>query len=145
MRVAIRIEETTLMFFDPDTRELLRTRPNPLTWDQPCYHHLAAQGQAPPTASNSGAITHPDPVNLGGRDRVHDRGCCPLYVRAQPETAGLPWTQRDHTGQKATAREPDKSQATNRSRWWWQVLGSNQRRLSRRFYRPLLTVHRNGS
>jgi hypothetical protein len=21
--------------------------------------------------------------------------------------------------------------------WWWQVLGSNQRRLSRRFYRPL--------
>ena len=22
-------------------------------------------------------------------------------------------------------------------RWWWQVLDSNQRRLSRRFYRPL--------
>ena len=31
-RVTIRIEENTLMFFDPDTRELLRTRPNPLTW-----------------------------------------------------------------------------------------------------------------
>jgi hypothetical protein len=24
------------------------------------------------------------------------------------------------------------------SRWWWQVLGSNQRRLSRRFYSPIL-------
>lgn len=32
--VVIRIEPATLMFFDPDTRELLRTRPNPLTPDQ---------------------------------------------------------------------------------------------------------------
>jgi hypothetical protein len=30
-RVSIRIDTTTLMFFDSDTRELLRTRPNPLT------------------------------------------------------------------------------------------------------------------
>ena len=44
-------------------------------------------------------------------------------------------TQRDQAGQKATAREPEKSQATGRFRRWWQVLGSNQRRLSRRFYR----------
>jgi transposase InsO family protein len=33
-RVTIRIEEHTLMFFDPLTRELLRTRPNPLTPEQ---------------------------------------------------------------------------------------------------------------
>jgi transposase InsO family protein len=33
-RISIRIEAATLMFFDPDTRELLRTRPNPLTYDQ---------------------------------------------------------------------------------------------------------------
>jgi transposase InsO family protein len=33
-RVAIRIERATLLFFDPDTRELLRTRPNPLTPEQ---------------------------------------------------------------------------------------------------------------
>jgi hypothetical protein len=26
---------------------------------------------------------------------------------------------------------------------WWQVLGSNQRRLSRRFYRLPLSAHRN--
>ena len=29
--VGIRIEENTLMFYDPATRVLLRTRPNPLT------------------------------------------------------------------------------------------------------------------
>jgi hypothetical protein len=32
--VSIRIENNTLMFFAPQTRELLRTRPSPLTWDQ---------------------------------------------------------------------------------------------------------------
>ena len=34
MLVSIRIEQNTLMFFDPATRVLLRTRPSPLTWDQ---------------------------------------------------------------------------------------------------------------
>ena len=34
------------------------------------------------------------------------------------------------------AREPGYAQATGHFRRWWQVLGSNQRRLSRRFYRP---------
>ena len=29
-RVGIRLDTTTLSFFDPDTRQLLRTRPNPL-------------------------------------------------------------------------------------------------------------------
>lgn len=33
-RVGIRIEPSTLMFYDLDTRELLRVRPNPLTMDQ---------------------------------------------------------------------------------------------------------------
>jgi hypothetical protein len=41
---------------------------------------------------------------------------------------------------KATTGEPEISQATAHFRRWWQVLGSNQRRLSRRFYRrcPLI-------
>jgi hypothetical protein len=30
-RVTVRVDGHTLMFLDPDTRELLRTRPNPLT------------------------------------------------------------------------------------------------------------------
>jgi hypothetical protein len=33
-RVGIRIERATLMFYDLQTRELLRTRPNPLTFEQ---------------------------------------------------------------------------------------------------------------
>ena len=36
-----------------------------------------------------------------------------------------------------TARQRENSQLADRFRRWWQVLGSNQRRLSRRFYRPL--------
>ena len=42
-------------------------------------------------------------------------------------------TTRDR---EKTARTPEKSQLAGRFRRWWQVLGSNQRRLSRRFYRP---------
>ena len=44
-------------------------------------------------------------------------------------------TQRD---KRKKAREPGYARATGRFRRWWQVLGSNQRRLSRRFYRPSL-------
>ncbi len=38
---------------------------------------------------------------------------------------------------KETARRAAFPQRAGRFRRWWQVLGSNQRRLSRRFYRPL--------
>ena len=48
--------------------------------------------------------------------RAHDRGRCPLYVRAQLETAGLPWIQRDLTAPKATAREAGNPQLTGRFR-----------------------------
>ena len=44
-------------------------------------------------------------------------------------------TRRD---EKETARLAENPQLAGRFRRWWQVLGSNQRRLSRRFYRPLL-------
>ena len=50
-------------------------------------------------------------------------------------TAAHHETQRDSS---KTAREPGYAQATGRFRRWWQVLGSNQRRLSRRFYRYLV-------
>ena len=43
-------------------------------------------------------------------------------------------TPRDR---EKTARIAENSQLAGRFRRWWQVLGSNQRRLSRRFYRPL--------
>ena len=71
-------------------------------------------------------------------------GRCPLYVRAQLDSAGLSWTQRDLVRPEAAAREPQYAQVTGCFRWWWQVQGSNLRRLSRRFYRPFPRVHRNG-
>ncbi len=46
-------------------------------------------------------------------------------------------TRRDNSKK---AREPGYAQATGPFRWWWQVLGSNQRRLSRRFYSHLRYV-----
>jgi hypothetical protein len=66
-RVGVRIEENTLMFFDPHTRELLRTRPSPLTWDQACTIRGASPAGPPPRppaepvtvqrrASNTGVI-----------------------------------------------------------------------------------------
>jgi hypothetical protein len=65
-RVGIRIEPATPLFFDLDTRELLRTRPNPLTPEQllrlrgqrPLDHHpdqpwSRCESNASPTAPES--------------------------------------------------------------------------------------------
>jgi hypothetical protein len=49
--ISIRIEETTLMFFDPQTRVLLRTRPSPLTWDQARLLRGARPAGPPPRPS----------------------------------------------------------------------------------------------
>src|ERR1022692_3574987 len=59
-----------------------------------------------------------------------------VHSWTQPDSHGLSGTS---PGPKATAREPQYAQVTGCFRWWWQVQGSNLRRLSRRFYRtPLL-------
>src|SRR6266487_3388692 len=50
-------------------------------------------------------------------------------------TVTHPDTWRD---EKETARRAASPQRAGRFRRWWQVLGSNQRRLSRRFYSTLL-------
>jgi transposase InsO family protein len=66
-RVSIRIDRTLLSFFDPETRELLRTRPNPLSWDQARKLRGARPAGPPPRprtepitvqrrASNTGVI-----------------------------------------------------------------------------------------
>jgi hypothetical protein len=43
-----------------------------------------------------------------------------------------------HGTEEKTARLAENSQLAGRFRWWWQVMGSNHRRLSRRFYSPIL-------
>ncbi|MET7401536.1 hypothetical protein ABZS66_49450 [Dactylosporangium sp. NPDC005572] len=66
-RVSVRVDQQTLMFFDLDTRELLRTRPNPLTLAEIGRLRSARPAGPPPQhrtdpvtvlrrASNSGVV-----------------------------------------------------------------------------------------
>jgi transposase InsO family protein len=64
-RVSIRIDTTTLSFFDPETRQLLRTQPNPLTPDEVSRLRGARRAGPPPQAS-------PEPVRV--QRRVSDTG-----------------------------------------------------------------------
>ena len=63
--VSIRIEETTLMFFDPDTRVLLRTRPSPLTWDQARLLRGARPAGPPPRPSSEPVTVQRRASNTG--------------------------------------------------------------------------------
>lgn len=88
-RVTVRIEEHTLMFFDPVTRELLRTRPNPIGWERLRFLRDARPAGPPPRpsrepvtvqriASNSGVImVAGQKVALG---RIHARRIVTVHV-----------------------------------------------------------------
>ena len=83
-------------------------------------------------------------ARIGKASGSADRSFDPDAVRYMSVTIATPWptavhddTRRD---KKETARRAAFPQRAGRFRRWWQVLGSNQRRLSRRFYRPLLLV-----
>lgn len=47
-RVSVRIDEATLSFFDPSSRELLRVRPNPLTSEEVQRLHGLRPAGPPP-------------------------------------------------------------------------------------------------
>jgi transposase InsO family protein len=64
-QVSIRIEEATLMFFDPGTRELLRTRPNPLTWEQARRLRGARPAGPPPRPSTEPVTVQRRASNTG--------------------------------------------------------------------------------
>jgi transposase InsO family protein len=85
-RVSIRIDTTTLTFFDPQTRQLLRTRPNPLTPDEVSRLRGLRPAGPPPTASL-------DPVRV--QRRVSDTG----VVTVARQTVAL---GRLHAGQTVT-------------------------------------------
>lgn len=55
-RVGVRLEDTTLLVFDLDTRELLRTRPNPLTSEQ-VQRLRGARPAGPPPRPNTEPVT----------------------------------------------------------------------------------------
>jgi transposase InsO family protein len=88
-RVTVRIDDTTLAFFDPDTRELLRTRPSPFTYSQATRLRGARPAGPPPRpalepirvqrrASNTGVImVAGQKVALG---RIHAHTVVTVYV-----------------------------------------------------------------
>ncbi len=65
-RVSIRIEPATLLFFDPDSRELLRTRPNPLTPEQ-VLRLQGARPAGPPPRPRTEPVTVQRRVSATGR------------------------------------------------------------------------------
>jgi len=60
------------------------------------------------------------------------------YVPDPAANPPLCQTGVTHWDREETARQRENPQLAGRSRRWWQVLGSNQRRLSRRFFSPIL-------
>ncbi|WP_433501478.1 IS481 family transposase [Sphaerimonospora sp. CA-214678] len=98
-RVTVRIEEHTLMFFDPETRELLRTRHNPISWERLRHLRDARPAGPPPrpsvepvtvqrVASNSGVImVAGQKVALG---RIHARAIVTVHVSDTTLTIELP-------------------------------------------------------
>jgi hypothetical protein len=116
-RVSVRIEETTLMFFDPQTRELLRTRPNPLTWDQARRLRGARPAGPPPqpstapvtaqrVASNTGVIMIAgQKIALG---RIHAR-------RASSPSTSSPSTWAATTPALSAGPPPSRSAASKPS------------------------------
>ncbi|MFI6504399.1 IS481 family transposase [Nonomuraea typhae] len=81
-RVGIRIEGGTLMFFDPDTRQLLRSRPNPLTYDQ-ARKLRGARPAGPPPHTCTAAITVQRRVSDNGRIMIAGQVLCLGRLHAQ--------------------------------------------------------------
>jgi hypothetical protein len=111
-RVSVRIEPTLLLVFDPQTRELLRTRPNPLTHDQALRVQSARPAGPPPRprtepvtvqrrVSASGVITvASQPVSLG---RAHAGTVVTVHVSDTTLTIDTPDGQQ-RTYRRATAQ-----------------------------------------
>ena len=112
-RVSIRIEATTLMFFDPDTRELLRTRPNPLSWDQIRKLRGVRPAGPPPRpstepvtvqrrASNSGVIMVVGQKIALGRTHAHQQ----LTVHVAEHTITVELDDGGHRTFRRTTTHP---------------------------------------
>lgn len=109
-RVSVRIEPTLLLVFDPQTRELLRTRPNPLSWAQALRVQSVRPAGPPPRprtepvtvqrrVSASGVITiASQPVSLG---RAHAGVVVTVHVSDSTLTLDTPDGQQ-RTYRRAT-------------------------------------------
>jgi transposase InsO family protein len=104
--VIVRIEPGTLMFLDPDTRELLRTRPNPLTHEQ-ALRLQGARPAGPPPRPRSEPVTVQRRVSATGVITV-----CWQHVSLGRVHAGR--TVRVHVSEHTLAIELDDETRTIR-------------------------------
>jgi len=133
----------------------MTSSPASATGTDSCPRHGKLRADTPSTHSQKRPL-----VRLGGAGRARTRRCPSPSVavrktadgahRPSWDTNSVRYTSVDTATQRSTARQDDtrrdraetariaeNSQLAGRLRRWWQVLGSNQRRLSRRFYSTL--------
>ena len=121
--LGIRVEQHTLTYFDPVTRELLRTRPNPLTWAQIQRLRGARRAGPPPVpatspvtvqrrASNSGVIMVVGQKIAPGR--IHARKL--VSVRISPATITIEIGADDIRTVRRTTDQPVRALRAQRSR-----------------------------
>ena len=121
--LGIRIDQTTLTYFDPVTRELLRTRPSPLTGDQAQRLRGARRAGPPPVpatspvtvqrrASNSGVImVVGQKIALG---RIHARKM--VSARVTADTITIEIGADDIRTIRRTTSQPVRNLRAQRSR-----------------------------
>jgi transposase InsO family protein len=117
--VLVRIEPATLMFLHPDTRELLRVRPNPLTADQT----LRLQGARP-----AGPPPRPKAEPVTVQRRVNPTGV--IVVCRQPVSLG-----RVHAGRIVSVHVSEHTLAVE--------LDDETRTIRRTTSRPVLVIKAN--
>ena len=117
--VIVRIEPRTLMFLDPDTRELLRTRPNPLTPEQ-ARRLQGARPAGPPPRPRT------EPVTV--QRRVSATGV--ISVCRQPVPLG-----RVHAGRTVTVHVSEHTLAVE--------LDDETRTVRRTTNRPVVVIKTN--
>ena len=89
------------------------------------------------------AVTHPESPGEQHRPARDARSTLGRIWGGQSPAPG----NRHRQSLSATAPEDEPLTASKQARgcfhWWWQVMGSNHRRLSRRFYSEPIPAHRN--
>jgi hypothetical protein len=104
--VIVRVEPQTLMFLDPETRELLRVRPNPLTPEQ-VLRLQGARPAGPPPRPRTEPVTAQRRVSANGRITV----CRQTVVLGRPHAGRV---VRVHVAEHTLAVELDDETRTIR-------------------------------
>jgi hypothetical protein len=119
-QVGIRIDPALLMFFDLQTRELLRTRPNPLTIEHVCRLRGARRAGPPPRPCT-------EPIRVQRRASIpasswsSDKDCTRPHAQTPDRhRAGLRYHARGRTRRRRRPRHPSHHHQPVRGSQWEQ-------------------------